>query len=71
MINAVRVYLEDNCGDYSDGTIQCGFMVSEDESGQEQIHQGLVDNAGYRSLRELVREIAAIFEVSTEMIVVD
>lgn len=70
MINTVRVYLEENFCEYTNDRIQCSFIVSEDECGKENIHHDLVDTSGYKSLKELVREIAAIFGVSTELIVV-
>lgn len=70
MINTVRVYLEDNVCEYTAGTIQCGFIVSEDETGKENIHHALLDNSGYNSLKELIRDIAAIFQISTELVVV-
>ena len=70
MINTVRVYLEDNFCEYTEDVIKCGFIVSEDDTGKEDIHSDLVDSSGYSSLKELTQDIASIFNVSTELIVV-
>lgn len=70
MTTNVRVYLDENSLEFCDEAIRCGFIVSEDETGREDIHHDLIDSRGYRHLTELLRDVAAIFGISPDLIMV-
>lgn len=70
MIANVTVYLDDNRLECMDAAIRCGYIVAEDESGEETFHHDLLDSSGYWSLHDLVNEVAAILRVNRGAVLV-
>lgn len=68
MITNVTVYLDDNQLEFMDGALRCGTVVAEHENGEETFFHNLLDNAGYRSARELISEIVAILGIRPESV---
>lgn len=68
MITNVTVYLDENRLEFMDGALRCGAIVAEDENGEETFFHNLVDNAGYRSTRELIGEIVALLGIRPESV---
>ncbi len=70
MVSTVVVYLAENEFEYMDGSVRCGHLVVEDENGRETLRQDLLDDAGYRSVRELVDDVVGILRVHREAVLV-
>ena len=70
MIRNVMVFLDDNELEFMDGTIRCGYIISQDENGEESYHFDLLDDSGYLSVTELVDEITGILQVDREAVMV-
>ena len=70
MIANVLVYLDENEFEYMDGTIRCGHIVVEDDSGRETMRQDLFDSAGYRTVSDLVDDVAGILRVHRDSVLV-
>lgn len=68
MIRQVTVYLDDNELETMDGAFRCGPVVCENLGGGEEVHNALLDNRGYWNLGELRAEVAALFRVPAEMV---
>lgn len=65
MVKNVTVYLDNECPDFMD-RVRCGFIVAEDEAGEETFHNDLIDNFEYPSLKELIDDIAGLLKVHRE-----
>ena len=70
MIRNITVYLDDN-GSRSESSIRCGFIVTENDDGEETCHSNLIDQSEYCSLHDLVSDIAGIFRVNRSDILVN
>lgn len=62
MIRNITVYLDNEQQKFID-TIRCGFIVTENEAGEETFHNDLIDSSEYVSIKELVDDIVGIFQV--------
>jgi len=71
MVKDVTVYLDDNELEFTDNEIRCGFIVSRDNNGEETLHHDLLDNKGYYNVRDLVGEVAGLFRVRREVVLVN
>lgn len=70
MVANVIVYLDDNELEFMDAAIRCGYIVSEDDSGEANFHFDLLDSSGYHHLGELIRDVAGIFQISQDNVLV-
>ena len=70
MIRNITVYLDCNKGEF-ENTIKCGFIVTENDDGEETYHNNLIDQSEYFSLNDLISDIAGIFSVSRSDILVN
>ncbi|MBU0480075.1 MAG: hypothetical protein KKG47_03120 [Proteobacteria bacterium] len=70
MIRNITVYLDD-AGNESENVIRCGFIVTENDNGEETCHNDLIDQSEYSSLNDLVLDIAGIFKVNRRDILVN
>ena len=71
MVTYARVYLDENSHEYGDEAVRCGIIVTRDTTGKEQFHQEIIDNAGYACVQDLVRDIAGIFNISRQQVLVN
>ena len=62
MVRNVTVYLDNECPEFMD-RVRCGFIVAENEEGEETFHNDLIDNSDYPSLKELVDDISGLLQV--------
>ncbi len=69
MIKNITVYLDNTASDFMD-TLRCGFIVSEDETGEETFHNNLLDSSDYYSIKELIDDIVGIFKIHRDAILV-
>ena len=69
MIKNITVYLDNTPSEFMD-TLRCGFIVSEDEAGEETFHNNLLDNSDYYSVKELIDDIVGIFKIHRDAILV-
>lgn len=70
MIRNITVYLDDVESEFED-SIRCGFIVTENDFGEETYHNDLIDQSEYGSLNDLVSDIAGIFRVNRRDILVN
>ncbi|MBU0728739.1 MAG: hypothetical protein KKE17_09215 [Proteobacteria bacterium] len=70
MIANVTVFLDDNELEFMDGTLRCGYVVAEDENGEETYHHDLLDNSGYLSVNDIVHDVSGILNVDREMVLI-
>ena len=68
MQNSVLVYVEENQPNSYDELLRCGHLVYTDASGEEQIHNDLLDNRGYHCREDLIREVVGILGVQREAV---
>ncbi len=69
MIRNITVYLDNNQPELME-SLRCGFIVAENEDGEETFHNDLIDSSEYHSLQDLVNDIAGIFRVHRETVLV-
>ena len=69
MVKNITVYLDNEKLEFVD-RVRCGFIVTENEDGNENFHNDLIDQSEYRSIKELVDEIVGIFHISKNNILV-
>ncbi len=69
MVKNVRVYLDNEQREYMN-KVRCGFIVAEDEKGEETFHTNLIDSSEYDSVQDLLDDIVGIFKVRRETILV-
>jgi len=62
MVRNITVYLDNEQQQFMD-TVRCGFIVAENEDGEETFHNDLIDSSEYQSTKELVDDIIGIFQV--------
>ena len=62
MIRNITVYLDNQQQEFHN-SIRCGFIVSEDERGEETFHTDLLDSSEYHGVQELVDDIVGLFDV--------
>ena len=70
MIRNITVYLDNEAQEH-ESSIRCGFIVTENDEGEETYHNDLIDQSEYYSLNELVNDIAGIFRVNRSDILVN
>ncbi len=69
MVKNITVYL-DNAQLEFDNSVRCGFIVAQDEKGQETFHNDLIDSAEYFSISDLVDDIIGLFKIKREAVLV-
>ena len=69
MIKNITVYLDNEQLEF-DNSVRCGFIVAQDERGEETFHNDLIDSAEYHSITELVDDITGLFQVRREAVLV-
>ena len=70
MIRNITVYLDNDRREF-ESSIRCGFIVTENDEGEETYHNDLIDQSEYYSLNELVSDVAGIFRVNRSDILVN
>ncbi|MCK5341364.1 MAG: hypothetical protein KAJ60_09835 [Desulfobulbaceae bacterium] len=69
MVRNITVYLDCEQAELKE-RVKCGFIVAQDEAGEETFHNDLIDSSEYHSLQDLVNDIAGIFRVHRETVFV-
>ena len=69
MVKNVTVYLDTGKMEFTD-RVRCGFIVSENEDGNETFHNDLIDQSEYPTIKELIDDIVGIFHVSKQNVMV-
>ncbi len=67
MVRNITVYLDNERQDFMD-SIRCGFIVAENEEGEETFHNNIIDQSEYPSVKELVDDIIGIFNVHRDAV---
>ena len=62
MVKSVTVYLDNESPKFME-RVRCGFIVAENEAGEETFHNDLIDNFEYPGLKELIDDIAGLLHV--------
>ena len=60
MVRSITVYLDDNQQELRE-SFRCGFIVAENESGEETFYNDLIDSSEYHSIGDLINDIVGIF----------
>ncbi len=69
MVKNITVYLDTDQLEF-ENSVRCGFIVSENDEGEETFHNDLIDSSEYHDLNDLVNEITGIFSVPREVVLV-
>ena len=69
MVTNITVYLDNTPSEFID-TLRCGFIVSENDAGEETFHNNLLDSSDYYSTKELIDDIVGIFKVHRDAVLV-
>lgn len=69
MVRNITVYLDSQQQEFYD-SIRCGFIVAEDERGEESFHNDLLDSSEYHGIQELIDDIVGIFDVKRSRVLV-
>ncbi len=69
MVRNITVYLDSQQQEFYD-SIRCGFIVAEDERGEESFHNNLLDSSEYHGIQELIDDIVGIFDVKRSRVLV-
>lgn len=69
MVKNITVYLDSDQSHFTD-RVRCGFIVAENETGEETFHNDLIDCTEYSSVKELVDDIIGIFRVDRNAVLV-
>ncbi|MCB2184106.1 MAG: hypothetical protein KQH63_18945 [Desulfobulbaceae bacterium] len=69
MIRNITVYLDVERKNFMD-SIRCGFIVAENEDGEETFHNNLIDQSEYPTVKELVDDIVGIFNIRRDAVYV-
>lgn len=69
MVRNITVYLDCEQVELKD-RVRCGFIVAQDEAGEETFHNDLIDSFEYPSIRELVDDITGIFGIHRDDVLV-
>jgi hypothetical protein len=69
MFRNITVYLDYQQQEFHD-RIRCGFIVAEDERGEETFHNDLLDNSEYHGVQELIDDIVGIFGIQRRRVLV-
>lgn len=67
MVKNVTVYLENEGSEFMD-RVRCGFIVAENETGEETFHNELIDTFGYSCKKELIADIAGLLQVRRDKV---
>jgi hypothetical protein len=63
MVKNITVYLDNERHEFID-RIRCGFIVAENEDGEETFHNDIIDYSEYFSIKELIDDIAGIIQLT-------
>lgn len=69
MIKNITVYLAHDRKNFTE-RVRCGFIVAENEDGDETFHNNLIDQSEYPTVNELVDDIVGIFNVHRDTVCV-
>ncbi len=69
MVKNVTVYLDNSQLEFEE-CVRCGFIVSENEEGDEMFHNDLIDSSEYHDLGDLIDDIVGIFSVPRDSVLV-
>jgi hypothetical protein len=69
MVTNITVYLDNTPSEFMD-TLRCGFIVAEDEAGEETFHNNLLDSSDYYSVKELIDDIVGIFKIHRDAVLI-
>ncbi|PLX50679.1 MAG: hypothetical protein C0613_03360 [Desulfobulbaceae bacterium] len=69
MIRNITVYLDTQQSHFHE-SIRCGFIVAEDDRGEETFHNDVLDSSEYHAIGELVDDIVGIFKVQRRRVLV-
>lgn len=69
MVRNITVYLDNQQQEFHE-SIRCGFIVAEDEKGEETFHHDLLDNSEYHGVQELIDDIVGLFKVRRQRVLV-
>ena len=69
MVKNITVYLDNDQRKFND-SVRCGFIVSEDEQGEESFYNDLIDSSEYHSIKELIDDIVGIFKVQRSSVLI-
>ncbi len=69
MVRNITVYLDNEHQEFLD-RVRCGFIVAENEKGEETFHNDIIDHSEYPTINELVDDIVGIFKVHRDVVMV-
>ena len=68
-VKNITVYLDNEQQKFMDSD-RCGFIVPENENGEETFRNDIIDSSEYPSLHELINDIAGFFNVCRDVVMV-
>lgn len=69
MVKNITVYLDNEQLEFTN-SVRCGFIVSENDQGEESFYNDLIDSSEYHSIQELIDDIVGIFKVQRSAVLV-
>ncbi len=69
MFRNITVYLDNQQQEFHE-SIRCGFIVAEDDKGEETFHNDLLDSSEYQGVQELIDDIVGIFDIQRQRVLV-
>ena len=67
MTRNITVYLDNERRNFMD-SVRCGFIVAENEDGEETFHNDIIDQSEYPTVKALVDDIVGIFDVRRDSV---
>ncbi len=67
MVRNITVYLDNERRNFMD-TVRCGFIVAENEDGEESYHNDLIDQSEYSTVKDLVDDVVGVFNVHRDAV---
>jgi hypothetical protein len=71
MIQAVKVYIDEDMELFMSGVLVCGEIISVDATGNETRHDALIDKKQFHSAEALIKDVAAKLKVDPEIVDID
>ncbi|MBU0681722.1 MAG: hypothetical protein KKD73_09890 [Proteobacteria bacterium] len=69
MFRNITVYLDNQQQEFHE-SIRCGFIVAEDDKGEETFHNDLLDSSEYPGIQELIDDIVGIFDIQRQRVLI-
>jgi hypothetical protein len=70
-ITLVKVSLDEDVPEYMNGIFRIGSVISEDEQGNENDHDNLVNNSEFHSIDALKKHVAHFLNIDETIVEIE